>query len=102
MNSPPTKNARRGNAGRGGRWGAPDTDSILYSENVATQAARSPFLEVGELAEMLGCSCRTVYRRADAGLIPPGVKLGGHRRWNRAQIHQWISAGCPRMKGGRP
>ena len=43
----------------------------------------------------IGCSERTVYRLADAGAMPWGVKVGGLRRWDAQQIDEWIANGCP-------
>jgi len=49
-----------------------------------------------ELAEKLHCDVRTVFRRADSGEIPPGVRIGGLRRWDLQSIDAWIARGCPR------
>ena len=40
-------------------------------------------LTVDDLANLLRCSRRTVYRLADAGRVPPPCRLGGLVRWNR-------------------
>ena len=42
----------------------------------------------------LGWSWRTVYRYADAGLMPWGRKVGVLRRWDEVEIDEWIRAGC--------
>jgi predicted DNA-binding transcriptional regulator AlpA len=42
----------------------------------------------------VGMSWRTVYRYADAGLMPWGVKIGTLRRWDLDEIERWISSGC--------
>jgi predicted DNA-binding transcriptional regulator AlpA len=39
-------------------------------------------------------SWRTVYRYADAGLMPWGVKIGTLRRWDLDEIERWINDGC--------
>jgi excisionase family DNA binding protein len=52
-------------------------------------------LDVGAVADMLGCSPRHVYRLSDAGKMPSPVKLGALIRWNRAAVEEWIDAGCP-------
>ena len=57
-------------------------------------------LNVGDVAKMLRCSARTVYRLADAGSMPRPVKLGALARWNRAAIESWIAAGCPSCRKG--
>ena len=38
-----------------------------------------------------GMSWRTVYRYADAGLMPWGLKIGTLRRWDLDEIERWIS-----------
>jgi excisionase family DNA binding protein len=55
------------------------------------------------VGRVLGISWRTVYRLADAGKIPFGVKLGASRRWDLAEMDAFIAGGCkpPRAKGGR-
>ena len=52
-------------------------------------------LTVDGVAKMLACSPRSVYRLADAGRIPPPVRIGGLVRWPRATLEQWIADGCP-------
>jgi len=53
-------------------------------------------LTVDDVAGMLRCSSRSVYRLADAGRLPRPVKLGGLVRWRRETIEDWIARGCPR------
>ena len=52
-------------------------------------------LTVNQLAEILNCSPRTVYRLSDRGRIPSQVRLGGLVRWLRPTIDRWIAEGCP-------
>jgi excisionase family DNA binding protein len=59
-------------------------------------------LTVHEVAGMLSCSARTVYRLCDSGRMPRPVKLGSLVRWPREVVEQWIANGCPdQRKGGR-
>ncbi len=61
-------------------------------------------IDVGAVAQLCCCSTRTVYRLADAGRLPRPVKLGALVRWRRAEIDEWLAAGCPPVrtaKGGR-
>ena len=53
-------------------------------------------LTVHDVARILGCSARTVYRLTDSGRVPRPVKLGSLVRWPRETIEQWIAQGCPR------
>jgi predicted DNA-binding transcriptional regulator AlpA len=52
---------------------------------------------------VLDISWRSVYRLADAGKIPAGFKLGASRRWDMAEIEEFIRSGCrpPKAKGVR-
>jgi len=53
-------------------------------------------LTVEQVARMLNCSTRTVYRLNSAGRMPRPVRLGALVRWRRAAIEQWIAEGCLR------
>jgi len=64
----------------------------------------SALLDVEQVAALLRCSTRTVYRLADAGKMPRPVKLGSLVRWRRGEILDWIAEGCPAVravKGGQ-
>ena len=52
-----------------------------------------------EAARQLGCSWRTIYRLADRGAIPAGVKLGALRRWDLAELEEFIRNGCQLPEG---
>jgi len=54
---------------------------------------RHQLIDVHQVAQSLGCSWRTVYRLADGGKIPRGLKLGSLRRWDRAEIEAFIANG---------
>lgn len=65
--------------------------------------ATAKLLDVRAVAEMLGCSGRTIYRLADAGRMPAPLKLGALVRWSAVAIREWIDQGCPscrQAKGG--
>ena len=64
-------------------------------------AEHTAMLTVHEVARLLNCSARTIYRLTDSGRMPRPVRLGGLVRWPKAVITQWISDGCPERKGGR-
>ena len=59
-------------------------------------------LSVKDLCEMLGCSRRTVYRLKDAGQMPMPMKINGMVRWRPDEVENWISAGCPDLRGRNP
>lgn len=56
-------------------------------------------IKVGEVAECLGVSVRTVYRLADAGKMPRPLKIGGCVRWDLAVLEAWIAEGAPDLHG---
>ena len=58
-------------------------------------------LTVHDVARMLNCSARTIYRLTDSGRMPRPVKLNALVRWPREVVQQWIADGCPdQRKGG--
>ena len=57
---------------------------------------KNHMLTIREIAEMLRCSARTLYRLKDAGHMPKPIRIGKLIRWNRSEIEIWINAGCPR------
>ena len=59
---------------------------------------KTELLDVADLAAILKCSPRTVYRLADSGAIPAPRHLGGLRRWTRTAIDSWMANGCPAAK----
>jgi excisionase family DNA binding protein len=52
-------------------------------------------LDVRAVAALLQCSPRHVYRLADTGRMPAPVRLGALVRWRRAELTDWLAAGCP-------
>jgi len=75
----------------------------MKTETVSAEdRQQAALLAVGAVAAMLACSARHVYRLADAGRMPPPVKLGALVRWPRRAVEQWLADGCPAVrKGGR-
>ncbi len=51
-------------------------------------------IDVKIVAAKYGCDERSVFRWADAGKIPFGVKLGSLRRWDATVIDEHIAGGC--------
>ena len=61
----------------------------------AVISERAALLTVRQVAAMLGCSSRHVYRLSDRAAMPRPTKLGNVLvRWNRSDIEQWIADGC--------
>lgn len=58
-------------------------------------------LDVNEVAALLACSPRHVYRMADAGKMPRPLRLGALVRWDRASLSAWIAGGCKPVRTAR-
>jgi excisionase family DNA binding protein len=63
-----------------------------------SHASTPRLISVREVARLLGCSQRHVYRMVDLGRMPQPVKLGGLNRWSIETIEDWIRAGCPAVR----
>ena len=72
--------------------------------STAAEAVVPELLTTGEVARLLSCGERTVWRWSRSGAMPTPLKLNPGRqgavRFRRADIMAWIEAGCPRV-GGR-
>ena len=54
-------------------------------------ASTDRLLNIDQVAEILGVSRVSVYRRINDGTIPPGVRLGPRAvRWKESTIHELI------------
>ena len=69
--------------------------------NIPNLPAHPTMLTATGVAKMLACSPRSIYRLADAGRIPPPVRIGGLVRWPRAALEKWIAEGCPVPRNGQ-
>ena len=49
-----------------------------------------------EVATLLRCSQRQVWRLRDGGRMPQALRVGRLVRWRKSVIADWIGAGCPR------
>lgn len=59
-------------------------------------------LTADDLANLLHCCRRTIYRRDDAGEIPAPVRIGRQVRWRTDEVKAWLDAGCPRRDHWEP
>ena len=57
-------------------------------------------LTTRQVADLLNCGERTVWRWSRSGVMPHPVRIGGAVRFRREEIERWIEAGCPRVDGG--
>lgn len=75
------------------------------SERIAGPEPRpdviAELLDVDAVASLLDCSARHVYRLADAGKMPPPVKLGALVRFSRRAVLDWIAGGCQTVRTNR-
>ena len=51
---------------------------------------RSPTLDVHEMASLVGCTERTVWRLEAKGLIPAARRVGKVVRWDRDEVEDWL------------
>ena len=59
-------------------------------------AGPAPLLiDIHALAALLGRSVASLERDQAAGRVPAPVRLGGSKKWRRAEIEAWVAAGCP-------
>jgi excisionase family DNA binding protein len=65
-------------------------------------SVEAALIDVRAVAVLLGCSTRHVYRLTDAERMPAPVRLGALIRWRRAEIEEWIAAGCPSTRRAAP
>lgn len=63
--------------------------------------AQAELLSVDDLATLLRCSPRHIYRLADAGKMPRPMKLGALVRWSRVEVQSWIANGCKATRTAR-
>ena len=56
-------------------------------------------ISAGELAHLLGCSTRTLWRLRSGGELPQPVRFGGTVRWRLDEVRKWIAEGCPILRG---
>lgn len=75
-----------------------NVNAVAVEQPSSTNACPMPpgrsLIHVKIVAQKYGCDERSVFRWADAGKIPFGVKLGSLRRWDIAEIDAHIASGC--------
>lgn len=52
-------------------------------------------IDIRQLAALLSRSVASLERDQAAGRLPAPVRVGGSKRWRRAEIEAWVAAGCP-------
>lgn len=69
----------------------------------ANTPAEAPVLiSAAEAARLIDCGERSLWRWSRSGVAPAPIKIGSAVRYRRAEVLEWIAAGCPRVdrKGG--
>lgn len=56
----------------------------------AIAGSQAELLSAPQAAAMLGLSTATLYRLVASGKLPPGIRVGGGRRWKRTDLTEWI------------
>ena len=52
-------------------------------------------IDIRQLAALLGRSVPSLERDQAAGRLPAPLRIGGSKKWRRADIETWVAAGCP-------
>ena len=52
-------------------------------------------VDIHALAALLGRSVASLERDQAARRLPAPVRIGGSRKWRRAEIEEWVADGCP-------
>ncbi len=64
-------------------------------ETATTATVAAELVSAQEAARICGVSKATWWSHHSAGLIPQPVRIGGRTLWRRAELNDWIRAGCP-------
>lgn len=62
---------------------------------VQPETVRQLLISVEALAEILGISPRSVWRRLSCGEMIEPVRIGNSVRWRLREVEEWVAAGCP-------
>ncbi len=76
----------------------------MIAERLRSPGEIAPeLLTTAEAAKLCGMGERSLYRHSRSGAAPSPVKIGGSGtvRYRRAELLEWISAGCPKVNGAR-
>ena len=57
--------------------------------------SQSIAISAKQLSQLLGVSLRQVWRLNATAKLPKNIRLGGSRKWSRAEIMRWFEVGCP-------
>ena len=75
-----------------------NANAVAVEQSVSTNSRPMPpgriMGDVHVLAQKYDADERSIFRWADSGKIPFGVKLGSLRRWDLSEIDAHIAGGC--------
>ncbi len=75
-----------------------NVNAVAVEQGASTNSRPMPpgrmMIDVGIVAQKYGADKRSIFRWADAGRIPFGVKISSLRRWDIAEIDAHIAGGC--------
>jgi excisionase family DNA binding protein len=72
--------------------------SITPSDSIKKQSVSPELLTTKQAAELLGLGERTLWRYSNSDRAPAPVRIGATVRYRRAELMEWIAAGCPAIK----
>ena len=58
----------------------------------------SILLPTNEAAALVGANVRTWYTWDQLGFVPKPIRIGAKLFWRRAELLDWIDAGCPKRE----
>lgn len=64
-------------------------------KNKVSSNPQSIAISAKQLSRLLGVSLRQVWRLNATAKLPKNIRLGGSRKWSRAEIMRWFEVGCP-------
>ena len=70
-------------------------DRSMRTGQEAAPVVNAALISIHDVATLLDCSTRHIYRLVDTRRIPQPIKLGTLLRWVKSDFEQWIAAGCP-------
>lgn len=67
------------------------------SSPLASDRVLPELVNAAEAARLIGCGERSLWRWSRSGVAPAPIKIVSAVRYRRAEIMEWIAAGCPRV-----
>jgi predicted DNA-binding transcriptional regulator AlpA len=98
---PLLRDGSRRSGGHDASGGVPTRESTTDAAPASIPSTDAPPSGAGllyvprEMALVLGVSLRTLTRLDATAKLPRAVRVGSAKRWRRAEVEDWIAAGCP-------